>query len=523
MAERSKEYLSMAPSDKDIPDQSGASISLSRQDLPVIRQPQNESKDALHLAEQNLLWQRVSHRLKTELGDAKWRAWIKPLLVKEFTNENLILKASTNFLRDRVLANYLDKIRLLAATETSARPNIRVVLASEIESAYSLGTSHDAGSGSAREGSAREGLGSASAHAPYPPRLSQIQEADTRAHPGIEGLDTRFTFENFVVGAPNQLAFAIAKRVAESPEATYNPLFLYGGVGLGKTHLMHAIAWEIHFRQPHRKVMYLSAEKFMYRFIRALRYRDMMSFKEQFRSVDVLMVDDVQFISGKDSTQEEFFHTFNALVEDGRQVVLSADKSPTDLSGMEERLRSRLGWGMVADIHPSDYELRLGILQARREKLGVDVPDKVLDFLARKITSNIREVEGAFNRITAYATLIGHAVTVENTKEVLSDLLRSSNRKISIDDIQKQVAAHFNIRVADMFSARRARQIARPRQIAMFLAKNLTSLSYPEIGRQFGNRDHTTIMHAVRKIEELMEADAGLADDVSLLKSVLAD
>ena len=528
MAERSKEYLSMAPSDKDIPDQSGASISHSRQDLPVIGQPQNESKDALHLAEQNLLWQRVSHRLKTELGDAKWRAWIKPLLVKEFTNENLILKASTSFLRDRVLANYLDKIRLLAATETSARPNIRVVLASEIESAYSLGTSHDAGSGSAREGSAREGLAregsaSASAHAPYPPRLSQIQEADTRAHPGIEGLDTRFTFENFVVGAPNQLAFAIAKRVAESPEATYNPLFLYGGVGLGKTHLMHAIAWEIHFRQPHRKVMYLSAEKFMYRFIRALRYRDMMSFKEQFRSVDVLMVDDVQFISGKDSTQEEFFHTFNALVEDGRQVVLSADKSPTDLSGMEERLRSRLGWGMVADIHPSDYELRLGILQARREKLGVDVPDKVLDFLARKITSNIREVEGAFNRITAYATLIGHAVTVENTKEVLSDLLRSSNRKISIDDIQKQVAAHFNIRVADMFSARRARQIARPRQIAMFLAKNLTSLSYPEIGRQFGNRDHTTIMHAVRKIEELMEADAGLADDVSLLKSVLAD
>ena len=518
MAERSKEYLSMAPSDKDIPDQSGASISLSRQDLPVIGQPQNESKDALHLAEQNLLWQRVSHRLKTELGDAKWRAWIKPLLVKEFTNENLILKASTSFLRDRVLANYLDKIRLLAATETSARPNIRVVLASEIESAYSLGTSHDAGSGLAREG-----LASASAHAPYPPRLSQIQEVDTRAHPGIEGLDTRFTFKNFVVGAPNQLAFAIAKRVAESPEATYNPLFLYGGVGLGKTHLMHAIAWEIHFRQPHRKVMYLSAEKFMYRFIRALRYRDMMSFKEQFRSVDVLMVDDVQFISGKDSTQEEFFHTFNALVEDGRQVVLSADKSPTDLSGMEERLRSRLGWGMVADIHPSDYELRLGILQARREKLGVDVPDKVLDFLARKITSNIREVEGAFNRITAYATLIGHAVTVETTKEVLSDLLRSSNRKISIDDIQKQVAAHFNIRVADMFSARRARQIARPRQIAMFLAKNLTSLSYPEIGRQFGNRDHTTIMHAVRKIEELMEADAGLADDVSLLKSVLAD
>ena len=523
MAERSKEYLSMAPTDKDISDQSDAHNALSRQDFSGIGQPQNESADTPHLAEQNLLWQRVSHRLKTELGDAKWRAWIKPLLVKEFTSENLILKASTSFLRDRVLANYLDKIHLLAATETSARPNVRVVLASEIEGTSSAGTNYDTTSPLGEGGSARKGSGGASPHAPYPPRLSQMQETEARVHPGIEGLDTRFTFENFVVGAPNQLAFAVAKRVAESPEATYNPLFLYGGVGLGKTHLMHAIAWEIHFRQPHRKVMYLSAEKFMYRFIRALRYRDMMSFKEQFRSVDVLMVDDVQFISGKDSTQEEFFHTFNALVEDGRQVVLSADKSPTDLSGMEERLRSRLGWGMVADIHPSDYELRLGILQARREKLGVDVPDKVLDFLARKITSNIREVEGAFNRITAYATLIGHTVTVDTTKEVLSDLLRSSNRKISIDDIQKQVAAHFNIRVADMFSARRARQIARPRQIAMFLAKNLTSLSYPEIGRQFGNRDHTTIMHAVRKIEELMEADAGLTDDVSLLKSVLAD
>ena len=286
---------------------------------------------------------------------------------------------------------------------------------------------------------------------------------------------------------------------------------------------MHAIAWEISFRQPHRKVMYLSAEKFMYRFIRALRYRDMMSFKEQFRSVDVLMIDDVQFISGKDSTQEEFFHTFNALVEDGRQVVLSADKSPTDLSGMEERLRSRLGWGMVADIHPSDYELRLGILQARRDKSGVDVSDKVLDFLARKITSNIREIEGAFNRIVAHATLVGRQITVETSRELLADLLRASSRRITVDEIQKQVANHFHIRAADMFSARRSRQIARPRQIAMYLAKNLTSLSYPEIGRRFGNRDHTTIMHAVRKVEELMVSDTELSDDVSLLKSVLAD
>jgi len=523
----------MAPADKDVTEPARENRSRNRQDMaphPSLRGSAPLPADAAHLAEQNLLWQRVSHRLKAELGEAKWRAWVKPLLVQEFTVDHLILRASTAFLRDRVLSNYLDKIRLLAASETGAGPAVNILLASDLEArSFATHFGQPAGVGATdTTGNGADAITESAGSAAYPPRFSQThnglaQNQQAASSPSIEGLDTRFTFENFVVGAPNQLAFAIARRVAESPEATYNPLFLYGGVGLGKTHLMHAIAWEIHFRQPHRKVMYLSAEKFMYRFIRALRYRDMMSFKEQFRSVDVLMIDDVQFISGKDSTQEEFFHTFNALVEDGRQVVLSADKSPTDLSGMEERLRSRLGWGMVADIHPSDYELRLGILQARREKLGVEVPDKVLDFLARKITSNIREVEGAFNRITAYATLVGRSVTVETTKEVLSDLLRASNRKISIDDIQKQVADHFNIRVADMFSARRARQIARPRQIAMFLAKNLTSLSYPEIGRRFGNRDHTTIMHAVRKIEELMETDASLADDVSLLKSILAD
>ncbi|MBT5727897.1 MAG: chromosomal replication initiator protein DnaA, partial [Alphaproteobacteria bacterium] len=259
------------------------------------------------------------------------------------------------------------------------------------------------------------------------------------------------------------------------------------------------------------------------RFIRALRYRDMMSFKEQFRSVDVLMIDDVQFISGKDSTQEEFFHTFNALVEDGRQVILSADKSPTDLSGMEERLRSRLGWGMVADIHPANYELRLGILQSRRERCDVLVPDKVLEFLANRITSNIREIEGAFNRLVAQATLVGRDITVEMAHEVLSDLLRSNNRRVTVEDIQKQVASYYNIRTADMFSARRSRTVARPRQIAMYLSKDLTTFSYPEIGRRFGGRDHTTIMHAVRKVGELLRDDAEIADDISTLKANLVD
>jgi chromosomal replication initiator protein len=292
-------------------------------------------------------------------------------------------------------------------------------------------------------------------------------------------------------------------------------------VGLGKTHLMHAIAWEIRTRDPSRRVIYLSAEKFMYQFIRALRFRDTVAFKEQFRSVDVLMIDDVQFISGKDSTQEEFFHTFNALVDQNRQVVISADKSPSDLEGLEERLRSRLGWGLVADIHPTTYELRLGILQSKAEQLRAQIPQKVTEFLAHKIQSNVRELEGALNRIVAHSTLVGRDITLETTQEVLHDLLRANDRRVTIEEIQKRVAEHYTIRIADMSSARRARAVARPRQVAMYLAKVLTSRSLPEIGRKFGGRDHTTVMHAVRKIEELKAADPALAEDVELLRRML--
>ena len=304
---------------------------------------------------------------------------------------------------------------------------------------------------------------------------------------------------------------------------SFNPLFLYGGVGLGKTHLMHAIAWESHKRDPNRNVIYLTAEKFMNQFVAALRRKDTMSFKERFRAADVLMVDDVQFMSGKESIQEEFFHTLNEIVDEGRQVILSADKSPSDLDGVKERLRSRMGWGMVADIHPSNYELRLGILQSRRDGVSVNVPDDVLEFLAHKIITNIRELEGALNRLIAHATLVGRTVTVEMAREVLADLLRASNRLISIEDIQRQVSAHYNIRANDMFSSRRAAAIARPRQIAMFLAKDLTSLSYPAIGRSFGGRDHTTVMHAVKKIEKLMAEDNLLCSDIDLLRGLLAE
>ncbi|GHS94385.1 chromosomal replication initiator protein DnaA [Alphaproteobacteria bacterium] len=331
-------------------------------------------------------------------------------------------------------------------------------------------------------------------------------------------LDPRFTFENFIVGKPNEFAHAAALRVAESQETQFNPLFLYGGVGLGKTHLMHAIAWKIRENYPKRTVIYLSAEKFMYQFIRALRFHNNMAFKDQFRSVDVLMIDDFQFIGGKETTQEEFFHTFNDLVDKKRQVILSADKSPSDLENIGERLKSRLGWGLVADIHPTTYELRLGILQAKAETLKLGIPNEVLEFLSAKITSNVRELEGALNRIMAHASLVGRPITLESTQEVLRDLLRSNEHYLAIEDIQKRTSEFFGIKIADLLSSRRLQTITRPRQVAMYLCKELTTKSLPDIGRKFGGRDHTTVIHAVKKVQELCAKNAEFAHDIETLK-----
>ena len=255
--------------------------------------------------------------------------------------------------------------------------------------------------------------------------------------------------------------------------------------------------------------------------MRALRYKDTSAFKEQFRSIDILMIDDVQFISGKDNTQEEFFHTFNALVEQNRQIVISADKSPSDLDGVQERLKSRLGCGLVADIHPTTYELRLGILMEKAQKRGVIIPAKVLEFISHKIVSNVREMEGALNRLVAHATLVGTSITVETAQTVLQDLLRVNSKKLTIEEIQKKVADHYNIRLTDMHSPRRSRSVARPRQVAMYLSKFITSRSLPEIGRKFGGRDHTTVMHAVKKIEELKQEDTNFNEDIELLKRLI--
>ena len=284
---------------------------------------------------------------------------------------------------------------------------------------------------------------------------------------------------------------------------------------------MQSIAHKLCERNSERRVIYMSAEKFMYQFIRALRNNNTISFKETFRSADVLMIDDLQFICGKESTQEEFFHTFNALVDQGSQIVIAADKAPSDLVGIDDRLRSRLGWGLVADIQPASEDLRFGILKRKCSLMGVDVPDNVLEFLAHSIKSNVRELEGALNRIVAHAEVANSAVTADYAKSILQDLLRSSDRKLTIDEIQRTVSHYFDITVADMHSSRRSRNVARPRQIAMYMVKQLTSRSLPEIGRKFGGRDHTTVMHAVRKVKELIESDNEFAADIEKLKQKL--
>lgn len=456
-------------------------------------------------------WRGLQLRLRTHYGEELYRQWLDEVTPLSVESDTLVLTTPHNLTGQFLVLQKIDQYTIQILQEDF--PGIRR-LKYTVEKAQT-----------------EEANLFSSVPVSVPPAepmaLSSLlnDEAtpftDTSRMLDSTALDPRFTFENFVVGKPNELAYAAARKVAESEQVSFNPLFLYGGVGLGKTHLMHAIAHDIHMKTPHRKVLYLSAEKFMYRFIRALRFKDMMAFKEYFRSVDVLMIDDVQFIAGKDSTQEEFFHTFNALIDQQKQIILSADKSPTDLSGIEDRLKSRLSWGLVADIHPSTYELRLGILQAKAEKASMHVPENVVEFLAHKITSNIRELEGALNRVIAHAELIGRSITLESTQDVLADLLRSYDRKVTIDCIQKKVCEHYAVKISELHGARRSRDLVRPRQIAMYLCKRLTTRSLPDIGRSFGGRDHTTVLHAVQKVEELIRDDANIAEDIDLLRRSL--
>jgi chromosomal replication initiator protein len=439
-------------------------------------------------------WARVRAALRSQFGKDAFQNWIDPLAFVGAEHGVVHIAAPTNFIGTWVSRNYGDAIRQLLCQDGVSVQRLE--------------------------------FGVAPAPAGPIPAAAAPEPAAPELDLPSATLDRRCTFENFVVGKPNELAHAAARRVAEGGPVAFNPLFLYGGVGLGKTHLMHAIAWEIRHNSPEARVLYVSAEQFMYRFVAALRQKDMQGFKELFRSVDMLMVDDVQFISGKESTQEEFFHTFNALIDQQKQIVISADRAPGEIDGLEERIKSRLQWGLVVDLHPTDYELRLGILQSkaelqREQHPGVVIGSGVMEFLAHRISSNVRVLEGALNRLFAYASLVGREITLDMTQECLADILRASERKVTIDEIIRKVADHYNLRMSDLLSARRARQVARPRQVAMYLAKSLTSRSLPDIGRRFGGRDHTTVIHAVRKIEELKATDSQIAEDVELLRRML--
>ena len=448
----------------------------------------------------NDVWGQIRRNLLKTVGKNNYTTWIEPLEFSDLEGGVATFHVRTNFIGNWVSRNFGECI-LQELTKSGEK-------VSRIEFAVPASAQ-----------------GAKLSPKTQPKPIAETVRRDDGDLPGAP-LDSRYTFDTFVVGKPNELAHAAAKRVAEGGVVTFNPLFLYGGVGLGKTHLMHAIAWELKSRSPELRVVYLSAEQFMYRFVQALRDKDMIAFKQLFRSVDVLMVDDVQFIARKDATQEEFFHTFNALVDQNKQIIISSDRAPTEIDGIEDRIVSRMQSGLVVDLHPTNYELRLGILQQKVDQFSAQFPnlsmhDGVLEFLAHRISTNVRVLEGALMRLFAFGSLVGREITLELTQDCLADVLRASDRKITVEEIQRKVSDHFNIRLSDLIGPKRVRTFARPRQIAMYLSKKMTSRSLPEIGRRFGGRDHTTVMHGVRKIEELKQKDSQIADDLELLRRSL--
>ncbi|WP_039018640.1 chromosomal replication initiator protein DnaA [Halocynthiibacter namhaensis] len=455
----------------------------------------------------NQSWVQIRENLEATVGKNNYVNWIEPLELSGLDNGVAVFRVPTNFMGNWVSRNFGDDIVQLLKSSGEA--------VSRLE--FSVGAVR-----SVKRAPVAAKLPTSEAKAVSSPA---VQKSAAQAVPGAP-LDARFTFDSFVVGKPNELAHAAARRVAEGGEVAFNPLFLYGGVGLGKTHLMHAIANQLRTQRPDLNVVYLSAEQFMYKFVQALRDKKMMDFKQLFRAVDILMVDDVQFIAGKGSTQEEFFHTFNALVDQNKQIIISADRAPGEIKELEDRIRSRMQSGLVVDLHPTDYELRLGILQHKVEQhlirdSSLVIADGVLEFLAHRISTNVRVLEGALTRLFAFGSLVGREITLDLAQDCLADVLRSSDRKITVDEIQRKVSEHYNIRLSEMIGPRRVRNIARPRQVAMYLAKQLTTRSLPDIGRRFGGRDHTTVMHGVKRIEELRVTDSQLEDDLELLRRAL--
>lgn len=443
-------------------------------------------------------WDAIRTSLRRTCGPRTFDGWLKPVTLVDFdpAEATIRLAAPSDFMANWVSTHFAEQ--LLQAWRAMLPQVARVTIVAEAPRAALFDSAE-----------------------PEAEPAPAVVPASVEPEPVVvasHNFEARYSFDSFVVGKANEIAYNAARTLAEGGTMGFNPLFLHGGTGLGKTHLMHAIGQEFLARQPGARVIYMSAEKFMYEFVAAMRAKDTHSFKARLRAADVLMIDDVQFIAGKESTQEEFFHTMNEIISAGRRLVITADRSPQDLEGIESRILSRLAWGLVADVNPADFELRLNIIVKKLEAMPqAHVPEDVVMFLARRISANVRELEGALNRVVAYSLLSGRPIDMEFTQETLADMLRATQRRITIDEIQRRVCDHYRIKQSEMSSARRAREVARPRQVAMYLSKQLTPRSLPEIGRRFGGRDHTTVIHAVKQIEKLRQTDAELDADVRLL------
>ncbi|WP_217475681.1 chromosomal replication initiator protein DnaA [Stutzerimonas stutzeri] len=477
------------------------------------------------------LWQQCIDLLRDELPAQQFNTWIRPLQV-EAEGDELRVYAPNRFVLDWVNEKYLSRLlELLSERATGLAPSLSLLIGSKRTTAAqpmsaAMRSPQPVGAPAAAAPPQTPPAEAPVAAATEPPPA--VNPARTERNVQVEGglkhtsyLNRTFTFENFVEGKSNQLARAAAWQVADNPKHGYNPLFLYGGVGLGKTHLMHAVGNHLLKKNPNAKVVYLHSERFVADMVKALQLNAINEFKRFYRSVDALLIDDIQFFAKKERSQEEFFHTFNALLEGGQQVILTSDRYPKEIDGLEERLKSRFGWGLTVAVEPPELETRVAILMKKADQANVDLPHDAAFFIAQRIRSNVRELEGALKRVIAHAHFMGRDITIELIRESLKDLLALQDKLVSVDNIQRTVAEYYKIKISDLLSKRRSRSVARPRQVAMALSKELTNHSLPEIGDAFGGRDHTTVLHACRKIAELRELDADIREDYKNLLRTL--
>lgn len=478
------------------------------------------------------LWQQCVELLRDELPAQQFNTWIRPLQV-EAEGDELRVYAPNRFVLDWVNEKYLGRLlELLNERSEGMAPALSLLIGSKRSSAARTAPTAPAAAPApvpappaaavTPSEPSRDSFDSMAGAASQPAPVRAEREVQVEG--GLKHtsyLNRTFTFDNFVEGKSNQLARAAAWQVADNPKHGYNPLFLYGGVGLGKTHLMHAVGNHLLQKNPNAKVVYLHSERFVADMVKALQLNAINEFKRFYRSVDALLIDDIQFFAKKERSQEEFFHTFNALLEGGQQVILTSDRYPKEIEGLEERLKSRFGWGLTVAVEPPELETRVAILMKKADQARVELPHDAAFFIAQRIRSNVRELEGALKRVIAHSHFMGRDITIELIRESLKDLLALQDKLVSIDNIQRTVAEYYKIKISDLLSKRRSRSVARPRQVAMALSKELTNHSLPEIGDAFGGRDHTTVLHACRKIAELKESDADIREDYKNLLRTL--